>query len=479
LTIYLFGYNHSYKAKRKNDFKGGVMNYKKLLSLIIGIVILSIFIQPFCTSGQKQTPAYQRWGITKPIDDTGTEQELVTAYDLFYNLDYEPAKNIYREIVSNYPDGVEGYIGMSMVNRYLGLRMEALADCRKALDLDPDAIAAQLNYADLIPHFRGIETGLNLTDSQRIATSIDYCQKALKTKHPLTAYAHIILFGDYLIGYGGWDKAKEQLIELGKKDYFPSMLKDYAYNLLNTVDADAILFTQGDNDTYPLLSMQEYEGVRQDVSVVNINLLNVPQIAILMRNMFRVPISYNDSILVTYQPKRDSVTGKIILAQEILIKDIIENAPEFNRPVYFSTTVARDNIGKHQENLIFEGLAWRVVDKKTKDSTDIDKVIKNMTEKYRLDNIAEKEVWSTNLSPITRKYKGLGINYIACYSVMTDHYQNQKEIDKAINGYRSMAKIAPAIGREDLMKTIVENWLELKPEDPEAKELKEKYPGGS
>lgn len=453
------------------------MNYKKLLFLIIGVGILFILIQPFCTSGQKKIPAYQRWGITIPIADTSAERKLVTAYDLFYDLQFDPAKNLYQEIVADFPDGVECYLGSSMANRYLGFRMEALADCRKTLSLDSNAVAAMLNYADLIPPFRSIEIGLNLTDSQRIATSIEYCQKALKTKHPLAAYAHIILFGDYLIGFGGWDKAKEQLIELGKKNYFPPMLKDYAYNLLNTVDADAILFTQGDNDTYPLLSLQEYDGVRKDVSVVNINLLNVHQIASLMRDRFRVPISYNDSFLATYQPKKDPVTGKIILAQEILINNIIENAPKFNRPVYFSTTVARDNIGKHQENLVMEGLAWRVVAKKSKDSTDIDKVIKNMTEKYRLDNIEQKEVWSANLSPITRKVLGLGINYGACYRVMGLHFENQKETDKAVNSYKNMAKIVQAIGREDMMPVILEKLLELKPDDPEAKELKEKYPG--
>ena len=140
------------------------MNYKKLLFLIIGVEILSIFIQPFCTSGQKKILAYQRWGITIPIADTSAERRLTSAYDLFYNLEFDPARNIYREIVANFPDKVEGYIGMSMANRYLGLRMEALADCRKALSLDSNAVAALLNYADLIPPFRGVETGLNLTD---------------------------------------------------------------------------------------------------------------------------------------------------------------------------------------------------------------------------------------------------------------------------------------------------------------------------
>src|SRR5215216_5291766 len=92
---------------------------------------------------------------------------------------------------------------------------------------------------------------------------------------PVLALAIVPLFGN-------WRSASRQ---------GDSTTRDFAADLLNSVEPYGVLVTVGDNDTFPLWYAQEVEGVRRDVIVANTSLLNTDWY---VRQIIRRPVHEYD-----------------------------------------------------------------------------------------------------------------------------------------------------------------------------------------
>lgn len=185
------------------------------------------------------------------------------------------------------------------------------------------------------------------------------------------------------------------------KNYVPW---DYSYNLLQSVAPNGIIFTNGDNDTFPLWYLQDVEGVRQDVRVVNLSLLNTAWYIDQMKNTEphgaqKINLSYSDSqiqsigpsrweprnvsidvpqeIIEKYNVKDEEIinSGKLtwtmrhtaqygditaIRVQDIVALDIIKSNT-WDRPIYYAATVSDDSKIGLEDYLQMEGMAYRLV----------------------------------------------------------------------------------------------------------------------
>lgn len=185
---------------------------------------------------------------------------------------------------------------------------------------------------------------------------------------------------------------------------------DYSYNLLQSVAPNGIIFTNGDNDTFPLWYLQDVAEVRRDVRIVNLSLLNTAWYILQMKNTephgaLKIKMSYTDEqverlargpsrwesrqvsidvppeVIEEYNITDSSIikTGKLtwlvrhtvqygdvkaIRVQDLAALDIIRSNT-WDRPIYFASTVSDDSKLGLNDYLQMEGMAYRLVPKKS------------------------------------------------------------------------------------------------------------------
>lgn len=219
------------------------------------------------------------------------------------------------------------------------------------------------------------------------------------------------------------------------------MAWDYSHNILESCEPDGIIFTNGDNDTFPLWYLQEVEGIRKDVAVINLSLLNTPwyikqlkygdpgapislsdeeiknakpEIVPELTRQYPVPadvynlyiqdvhevfglkeISRDTTFSFTLRPTiRDQFGVQWWRVQDYMIEHIIREN-KWRRPIYIAMTVAPENKIGLEPYLRIDGLALKLVPFSTQNYQNlaIDRLTANVLEKFKYRGLDNPDIY--------------------------------------------------------------------------------------
>ena len=236
--------------------------------------------------------------------------------------------------------------------------------------------------------------------------------------------------------------------------------RDFGRNYLMTMQDEGrpVIFTNGDNDTFPLWYNQEVEGVRRDTRDCNLEYLQtdwyIDQMKRPAYDSPALPISWShedyrqgqleylpidtDSLAIT--SGKDTMTislkGKrYLLKNELMVLEMLSNAV-WSRPFYMSISMG-NCLSFLRDHLVLEGLAYRISPTAQGQQVDVERLYDNIMHRFRYGGLSTKGLY------VDEDVKRMADTHQLIMGVLIDSLLQQGDTRRALNVCRKWQREMP------------------------------------
>ena len=250
-----------------------------------------------------------------------------------------------------------------------------------------------------------------------------------------------------------WLPAKTYFFSHDRRGFY--IASDYAYNMLQPLAKNSFVFTNGDNDTFPLWCTQAVDGVRTDVRVVNLSLLNTDWYIKQLRDEEpRVPMDVSDQTLseIGSRGYLFDDNGEPEAVNTWMVRNIMRaNKGPAKKPAYLAVTVP-NHMGL-DGRMQLEGLVYRIYDDSVSVKIDTAAVRKDLYEIFRYRGLftedgtyLDKPYKDENAYRLTQNYAAGHLQLGFRYRMDGKRKEAIAELERILRMYPTFPAVRPALG---------------------------------